>query len=565
MHDSFVPMTLASQADSFVLVSFIKPILAMALLVVYLRVIGTVLEPDLRHFHFNVIGWNSTFLGTACVSLVALLLIPIFWIGLPVMALVLAAPLLIYWKHRNENVPDSAKFSLTAETMATRSDARKARKTQREATAVFSSPKGKELTVPSPEDPLRPVHIAAEDLLLPAIEARATRVELAATPKGGTAVQVVDAVRYKRDAMAKETASAIIDYLKRAADLDTEERRKLQRGRFSVRTGNQSVVLDLSTSGSSQGLILRLDLDRDKQLERDFGELGFVKPQLEILTDFSNEAARHGTILVACAPGQGLTSVLYGMLTAHDAYVTNIKTLERDVQRQIEGIDHVEFDPNKPELDFQTHVRSILRRGPDILMISDLQEPSAAEILALSGSDGPLMIVGVQSREGIAGAITEWFRGVGDLKKAAVPLKAVITGRVMRKLCPECRQPFSPSAEQLKTLGISSGKQVQLFRSSGRIQVKNKVEECPVCRGTGFFGTTGIYEVMPIDREARKQLANGDLRGAYVHAKRSLRMLTMQEAALLKVRDGVTSLEEVARIFSTNQTKAAKPAPAATS
>jgi type II secretory ATPase GspE/PulE/Tfp pilus assembly ATPase PilB-like protein len=70
---------------------------------------------------------------------------------------------------------------------------------------------------------------------------------------------------------------------------------------------------------------------------------------------------------------------------------------------------------------------------------------------------------------------------------------------------------------------------------------------------------------MPIDREARKQLANGDLRGAYVHARRSLRMLTMQEAALLKVRDGVTSLEEVARIFVTNQTKAAKPAPAATS
>ena len=565
MHDTFAAITLASQADAFVLVSFIKPLLAMAVLVAYLRVLGTVLEPDLRLFHFNVSAWNSAFLGTACVAIVAVLIIPIFWIGLPVMILVLLAPLLIYWKHRNENVPESAKFALTAETMAARSEARKARKTQREATAVFLSPKGVELSVPGPEDPLRPVHIAAEDLLLPAIEARATRVELAATPKGGTAVQVVDAVRYKRDAMTKETASAIIDYLKSAADLDTDERRKMQRGRFKVRAGNKAVALDLSTSGSSQGLVLRLDLDRDSQLDKDFGDLGFLKPQSELLEEFVAEEKRHGTILVACPPGQGLSSTLYGLLTMHDAYVTNIKTLERDVQRQIEGIDHVEYDPNKPELDFPTHIRSILRRGPDIIMVSDLQEPSAADILSLGGSDGPLTIVGVQTKEGIAGAITEWFRGVGDLKKAATPLRAVVTGRVMRKLCPECRQPFNPSAEQLKTLGISSGKQVQLYRASGRIQVKNKVEECPVCRGTGFFGTTGVYEVMPIDRESRKLLANGDLRGAYVHARRALHMLTMQEAALLKVREGTTSLEEVARIFANNQAKAAKPAAAATS
>ena len=565
MHDSFVPLTLASQADAFVLVSFIKPLLAMAVLVAYLRVLGTIMEPDLRFYHFNVPAWNITFITTSCVALVAVLAIPIFWIGFPVMILVLLAPMLIYWKHRNENVPEGSKFSLTAETMSSRSEARKARKTQREATAIFLSPKGAELSVPSPEDPLRPVHIAAEDLLLPAIEARAARVELAATPKGGTAVQVVDSVRYKRDAMTKETASAIIDYLKSAANLDTDERRKLQRSRFKVRAGEKTVTLDISTSGSSQGLILRLDLNRDAQLDRNFENLGFVKPQLENLEKFTIEATRHGVILVACPPGQGLSSTLYGLLTEHDAYVTNIKTLERDVQRQIEGVDHVEFDPNKPELDFPTHIRSILRRGPDIIMVSDLQEPSAAEILALGGSDGPLVIVGIQSREGIAGAITEWFRGVGDLKKAAVPLKAVITGKVMRKLCPECRQPFSPSTEQLKTLGISSGKQVQLFRASGRIQVKNKVEECPVCRGTGFFGTTGVYEVMPVDRESRKQLANGDLRGAYVHARRSLRMLTMQEAALLKVRDGMTSLEEVARIFATNQTKTTKRTPAPTS
>ena len=564
MNDSFSLLTLAEQPQAFVLVSFIKPILGLAVFILYMRLISTKLEPDIRFFHFNVAGWNGAFLGTAVVSIGAIVFIPIFWVGFPAMLLVLLTPLLIYWKFRNDNVPETKKFALTAETFAARSEARKARKTQREATAIFTTPNGRELTVPPAEDLLRAVHIAAEDLLLPAIEARATRVELAATTKGGTSVQIVDGVRYKRDAMPKESAMAIIDYLKQAANVDVDDRRKLQRARFGVNTNSGAVVIDLTTSGSSQALVLRLDLDRDTQLNREFSDLGFVKSQCEILNTFAESEGRHGVILVASAPGQGLTSTLYGMLTAHDAYTTNIKTLERDVQRQIEGVDHAEFDANRPEMDFPTHIRSIMRRGPDIVMVSDLQDPATAEILAKGGRDGPLLIVGIPTKDGIAGAITEWFRGVGDLKEAATPLMAALTGRIIRKLCPECRQPYTPSAEQLKKLGIPAGKQIELYRASGRIQVKNKVEECPVCRGTGFFGTTAVFEVMKVDREGRKLLASGDLRGAYVHARRTLNMLTMQEAALLKAREGVTSLEEVARLFSPQKTTS-KPAPAAAS
>ena len=564
MHDSFLTLTLAEQAQAFVLVSFIKPILGLAVFIFYMRLISTKLEPDIRFFHFNVAGWNGGFLAAGFASIVALVFIPIFWVGFPVMLLVMLTPLLIYWKFRNDNVPEERQFALNSETFSARSDARKARKTQRDATAVFLTSKGAELTVPGAEEPLRAVHIAAEDLLLPAIEARATRVELAATTKGGTAVQIVDGVRYKRDPMPKESAMAIIDYLKQAADVDVDDRRKLQRARFGVRMETTNVVIDLTTSGSSQALVLRLDFDRDAQLKHDFADLGFVKSQTEFLEAFHETKGRHGVILIASAPGQGLTSTLYGLLTAHDAYTTNIKTLERDIQRQIEGVDHAEFDPNRPEMDFPTQIRSIMRRGPDIVMVSDLQDPATATILAKGGSDGPLLLVGVPTKDGIAGAITEWFRGVGDLKDAASPLKAVLTGRVIRKLCPECRQPFTPSAEDLKKLGIPAGKQVELYRASGHVQVKNKIEECPVCRGTGFFGTTGVFEVMQVDRESRKMLAGGDLRGAHVYARRTLRMLSMQEAALLKAREGITSLDEVGRVFAPKKT-AKKPAPAATS
>ena len=548
---------LAANASALNLVDFIKPVLFAIPLLAYLRFISTSVEKDLRYFNHNVAMWNTIFLVTACIALVAGIFIPLFFAGFPAMLVILLLPLLAYWKYRNDNVEnDSQKFQLGAGAMSEKMAARKHKAAQRNASAVLLDSKRSELSVPDEEDPLRPVHLAMEDVLLPALNARSTRLEVAVTAKGGSVAQMVDGVRYKREPLTKELAASIVDYLKQAAGLDMEERRKKQRGRCGLKIQEESrtFILDITTSGSSQGIMLRIDIDRDAQLDHTFQSLGFEPEQLKILEKTADGSDRHGIVLVACPPGQGLTSLLTTLLMRHDAYTCNIKTLERDVQRMVEGVDHSEWDATNPDLDFPTQLRSIIRRGPDIVMISDLQDPATGPQAAAVGIDGPLLYVGVQTKDGIAGAITEWFRAVGDLKEAARPLTAVICGRTMRKLCPECKVPFTPSAEQAKKLGIKDPSQVQLYRQSGRVQVKNKIEECQLCRGTGFFGTIGVFEVMPIDRDSRKLLSGGDLKAAYTHARRSLGMMLMQEAALRKVSRGETSLEEVARVLSPDKT-----------
>ncbi len=554
MHDTVT--FLAATASALNLVDFVKPVLALVAIGFYLRLIGSKLEKDLRYFNFNVAAWNAGFLVSAMVGFGVMLMIPYFFAGFPAMIVIMLAPLLFYWKYRNDNVQnESQKFTLSSMSMGDRMAARKSRSVQKSASAVLLSRKFAELQVPDEEDPRRAIHLAMEDLILPAIDARATRLEIGATAKGGTAAQIVDGVRYKREALASETAASVLDYLKQAAGLSIEERRKKLRGRCGIRlreTG-KTVALDLTTSGSSQGVTIRIDLDRDAQLDRDFEGLGLEPEQIKVLEPTVDAESRHGVILVGMGPGQGLTSTLTALLTRHDAYTCNIKTIERDVQRMIEGVDHAEWDPAKADADFPTQLRSIIRRGPDIVMVSDLQDAGTGTQAALVGIDGPLLYVGVQTKDGIPGAITEWFRSVGDLKDAAAPLVTVVTGRIMRKLCPECRTPFSPSADQAKKLGIKDPS-IQLYRQSGRVQVKNKIEECPLCRGTGFFGTIGVFEVMPVDREARKLLAAGDLKAAYTHARRSLGMMLMQEAALRKVARGETSLEEVARVLSPGKT-----------
>ena len=563
MHD---PVTfLAATASALNLVDFIKPILALVAIGVYLRLIASRLEKDVRYFNHNVAAWNTAFLVSGVVGFGLMLVIPYFIAGFPVMIVVMLAPLLAYWKYRNDNVEsESQKFTLASASLGDKMAARKSRSLQKSASAVLLDARYAEQQVPDEEDPRRAIHLAMEDLLLPAIEARATRFELAATAKGGTASQIVDGVRYKRESLVTETAASVLDYLKQAAGLDMDERRKKQRGRCGIRLreSGRTVSLDLLTSGSSQGVTVRIDLDRDAQLDREFDALGLEPEQVKVLAPTVDAESRHGIILVGMGPGQGLTSTLAALLTRHDAYTCNIKTIERDVQRMIEGVDHAEWDPSKPEVDFATELRSIIRRGPDIVMISGQQDAGTGKQASLVGLDGPLLYVGVQTKEGIPGAVTEWFRSVGELKEAAAPMVAVVTGRIMRKLCPECRTPFNPSAEQAKKLGIKDPSSVQLFRQSGRVQVKNKIEECPVCRGTGFFGTVGVYEVMPIDREARKLLAGGDLKGAYTHARRTLGMMLMQEAALRKVARGETSLEEVARVLSPGKSGDTAPATA---
>jgi len=129
----------------------------------------------------------------------------------------------------------------------------------------------------------------------------------------------------------------------------------------------------------------------------------------------------------------------------------------------------------------------------------------------------------------------------------------VIHQRLMRTLCPNCKSPFTPAPEQAKKLGIPAGKQIELFRPSGKVQVKNRVEDCPVCQGTGYFGQAGILEVLSLDDEGRRLLSENDFRTAYARAVREQKMIQLQEAALLKVRDGVTSLEEVQRVFAPKQ------------
>jgi type II secretory ATPase GspE/PulE/Tfp pilus assembly ATPase PilB-like protein len=550
-------------ADAPILMSILKPVLLIATFVAYMRFVAK-FEGDARMFTLPVLGWNMGYIAAALVSLLLILVIPWFFVGWFLSLLILAGTMFAYWKYRDARVPENRKFRFGGEKLSKAMAARKQAAADRAASAQFTRADGSKEPVPQKEDPALGIYVTVEQMILAPLSVRASRIDLASTQAGVATSMLVDGVRTKGEPMPPDVGNAAIDMMKRLAGLDVNDRRRRQTGSFTVSSAAGSSRVTITSIGSSSGQTLRADFDREERLGKAIDSIGLAPSQLEALRTLEEPGKRVGVVIVSAPPGQGLTTLGFAIISRHDAYTSNIKTLERELVYRVEGVEHKAFAPEPGVEDYAQALTKIIRRDPDVVLAADITEPGAAKAATLMGLERPLVYVLVPA-ESMAAAVATWIQAVGDPKTATKCLSAVVHQRLIRQLCPNCKSPFTPAPEQAKKLGIPSGKQVELFRPSGKIQVKNRIEDCPVCQGSAYFGQIGIFEVMMVDKDARQMLAENDFRGAYARAVRDTKMIQLQEAALLKVREGLTSLEEVQRVFAPKQAAAAKPAPSGAS
>lgn len=547
---------LLAVGDAAILLNPVTPVLTLAAYAPYAWLISSKIEKDATTYNLNKggFGWiNPALMAGGIIAVAVGLLVP--FAGWLVTLVIEAGILAGYWKWRDKQVPAGKQFKLSMiSTLKERAEERKAQKNAAAANLVFLVGRGEKAKVPGKDDPLLEVHQAAERVLGEAIAARASRTQVQSLQGSVGVVDVVDAMPVKRDALTAELGGKVMDYIKKHAGLDVNERRRRQVGKVTVQTSLGSKELTITTMGSTTGQSMRIDFNRDEQLKRDFADLGFTKQHLALLEPTRDLPGREGIILLCAPTGFGLTTMAYAMLSRHDAFTSSVKTLERSVDLRLDGVDQLQFDSTS-QSDFATTLRSIIRRGPDVVFASDVADPGTAKVISDASGNQVLTYVGLPV-DGVQLALAHWIKAVGSAGDAARGLKAVVSQRLLRVPCPACKIMGPCSADQAKRLGLPAGKTIELARASGKVLAKNGREEaCEVCRGTGYFGLTGIHEVMPIDDEARKLLSRNDIAGAYQHARRNLRMMLMQESALMAVRDGRTTVEDVARAFA-----AVKPA-----
>lgn len=547
-------------ASAVYLISLYKPVLILATFMPWAWLVSSKLEKDAIPLRLNVNAFNIAYMACGVGALAVMLFVPIFWIGWPMGIVVLAAPVYVYVQVRNRAVPEKNRFTLSGKALTAKLTTGRAVK-HTEASLRFVDAKGGEHKAPRKDDPRHAVHMGVEDLIMPSLEARVSRLELAVGPRGAAVTQMIDGVRYKREAPPPETAVPMIDYLKEIAGLNVEDRRRRQTGEVRVR-GPIDAEVALVTAGSSSGQELRIVFNPAKQVLKPIDGIGLLPSQLEAIRAFEEPHARHGVFLFGAPRGHGLTTTGYALTGRHDAYTSNVKTLEREIEARLDGVDQVRWDPSNPAVDYPSNLQSIIRRDPDVVLLAPLTEPETARIAAEPGMEGPLLYV-PQRAASITEQIRDWAKLVGDLKKAMRPLSVVMNQRLLRHVCPNCRQAYQPSADQLRKLNLPAEKIKQLYQAGGKVQVKNKIETCPVCAGSGYFGQIGVFQVMVVGDETRRLLMAGDLKAALAQARRN-KMVYLQEAALRQVVDGLTTIEEVVRVTAPSRgPESPQPKPAA--
>lgn len=550
-------------AEAFVLVSWWKAILFLGPMVGWAAIITRIYDKHAARFHLNRQRWNILHIASGGVAFLIGFLMPLpgivgFLVGFFAMLTVLGIDLLIYpmIANKDERVPAEHKVKIDFSAFAERKQAKADAKQLGSSELVVRGPDKVAVPPPNRETPEFAMRLAAEQLVIRAMAARAARFELAPSGKDNAyrVVHTVDSLPIPGEVIQGPEAIQTIDFWKGAAKMDLQDRRKRQQADITIEREPDKKKLRLTTLGAQGGLRLLGTFDPDASVRRKKDDLGLLKPQLEELDKIVAEQA--GVVLLATPAGQGRTTLLYTTMRGHDAYTSNVQTLEFEIQDALEGVRQNLFDPTKEGADFGTSLRSILRRDPSVVGVAELPDANTAQEAIKGDLERTRIYVSLRADSAI-GALMTFVKATGDPEKAGAGIHGAVAGKLIRRLCMNCRVAYQPPADLLKKLGLPPDKVTQLFKKGGQVLIKNKPEVCPVCNGIGYHGTEGIFEVYYIDEGVRSRIAAQDWNGVKTELRKR-ELPTMQQAALRKAVDGVTSIEEVMRV--TAEARPAQPA-----
>ena len=532
-----------SDATPVFLISPWKPMLIMLVFLAWGWLVSTHLEKDARSARINPMMWNGIYISSAIVGLGAMLFGVNFYLAYPVGVAVLFAPILIYWKVRNNAVSEEFQFHLGVDTLRAALATRKRAKSDRQVSMQFKGKAGS-VEVPQKEDPQLDIYLTVDELLSDAILNRASRLEFQLTSKGCQSMYITDGIPTKQEPITAETGAKVLAFLKETAGADPTDVRRRQTGEFDVSTNEGDSHVNLTASGSSSSHSVRLEFDRSQRVLRTWESLGMLPKQRELLDQLKQENRRHGIVLIGGSTQSGITTTGYSILSQHDSYLSNIVTLEHEILATLEGITHNNVTDNAG--DYTSQLQTIIRRDPEVILFADLVEPRAAKIAVKPVKEGPLIFITMPATS-MTELISKWASFVANPRQSFDALQAVVFQKLVRKLCENCRVAYKPS-EDLAKQGLPLSTVEQLYRKGGQVEQKNKLIICPICKGSGYLGQVGVFETMFLDSETRKHLIAGDLKAAIACARRNKCFIRLQEAAWQKVASGETSLEEFGRV-----------------
>ncbi|MBU5405551.1 Flp pilus assembly complex ATPase component TadA [Paraeggerthella hongkongensis] len=335
----------------------------------------------------------------------------------------------------------------------------------------------------------------------------------------------------------KELQASVISRLKIMGGMNTSERRVPQDGRASIRLKKQDIDLRINTLPTIHGetVVVRL-LDKNDSLFDPQG-IGLTGENLEKYNRLIS--SNNGMVLIVGPTGSGKSSTMYTMIRHLNIDSVNLVTLEDPVEYNIDGVNQVQIN-EKTGMTFANGLRAILRQDPDIVAVGEIRDGETAEIAMRAAITGHLVLSTVHTFD--AASTIDRLVDIGvEPYLIASGIRGIISQRLVRLVCPHCRQEYDPQPEEFETIGLPYDAHVKFYRGTG----------CPLCFGTGYRGRTGVFEILTLDRALRTSITGGatreELQGAI---ERSGSFKTMEASCRELVLSGVTTAEEARKTIT---------------
>ena len=332
----------------------------------------------------------------------------------------------------------------------------------------------------------------------------------------------------------------MISRIKIMSDLDIAERRRPQDGRITVKTSSRMVDMRISTLPTINGekIVFRI-LDKNAAI-RDVSDIGLVEEDLKKALRIIEMP--QGIVLTTGPTGSGKTSTLYSLLRKGAKITKNFTTIEDPVEYYMNMAEQVNVKEGIG-LGFSTVLRSILRQDPNVIMLGEIRDHETAEVAFHASLTGHLVLSTLHTNSAIASITRLLDMGIKSYVIADA-LVGIIAQRLVRRICPHCKTDDHPSEDLLRALKINNGETINAKKGAG----------CRKCNNSGYKGRLGIFEIFVVDSEMRRMMRGNASEGELMRSARQTGMTTLLEDALRKINAGLTTCEEVLRVFGPQNT-----------
>ncbi|MFA4829444.1 MAG: GspE/PulE family protein [Thermodesulfovibrionales bacterium] len=374
-----------------------------------------------------------------------------------------------------------------------------------------------------------------DNVLLQAVEDGASDIHIEPGPVNLSVRFRIDGILQEHTTFQMRMHPGILSRIKILSALNIAERQKPQDGRIQLKIGGKEFDIRVSTLPAYHGEKVVLRLLNRESVKVSIEDLGFSERNYNTFLELIKEP--YGIILVTGPTGSGKTTTLYAAINEINSVKKNIITVEDPIEYQLPIINQVQVNPKK-DLTFANALRSILRQDPDVIMIGEIRDPETAAIAAESALTGHLVFSTLHTNDAPSSITRLIDMGIEPFLLSP-SLLGILAQRLVRKICPKCKEEYSPSKAELNTVRLNTQIEgIKFYRGAG----------CDNCKHTGYKGRTGIHEILVVDEKIRELIVNRASVGIIREEAAKTGFKDMRFDGLKKVIAGITTVEELLRV-----------------